>query len=143
MSDWMSPTDQVTLHFSVNDCLMLHKWNRLATEKDGADLDKLTTLCEKLEEVRTLLNCPMNVHSMFRSTAYNLAQGILPPTGLDVHALNLACDFDCGSNLTIQEVKDILEPQLDSLGIRMERGTTTWVHVDLHDVGPSGRYFTP
>jgi hypothetical protein len=143
MPDWTSPTDQVTDHFTVNDCLILHEWNRLATETDGADFDKLTTLCQTLEQVRQLLGCPMNVHCMFRSTAYNLAQNILPPTGLDVHAMNLAVDFDCGHVLSIQEVKDKLEPELDDLGIRMERGTTTWVHVDLHAVGPSGRYFTP
>lgn len=143
MIDWTSGNSAVTDHFSVNDCLMLHEWNRLATETDGANFDKLTALCQVLEQVRSVLGCPMNVHCMFRSTAYNLAQNILPPTGLDVHAMNLACDFDCGDALTIQEVKDTLEPQLDSLGIRMERGTTTWVHLDLHGVGPSGRYFTP
>jgi hypothetical protein len=141
MADWTNPSDQVTEHFTVNDCLMLHSWNRLATEADGADFDKLTTLCQKLEDVRTALNCPMSIHCIFRSTAYNLEQNILPPTGLDVHAMNLAADFDCNGHLTIQEVKDILEPLLDQLEIRMEFATTTWVHVDLHSVGPSGRYF--
>jgi len=143
MADWTNPQDQVTPHFTVNDCLMLHEWNRLATEADGADFDKITALCQVLEQVRSALGVPMNVHCIFRSTAYNLAQNILPPTGLDVHAMNLACDFDCGSALSIQQVKDALEPLLDQLGIRMERGTATWVHVDLHAVGPSGRYFTP
>jgi len=80
---------------------------------------------------------------MFRSPQYNIEQKILLPTGMDVHAMNLACDFDASPNLTIQQVKDILEPQLETLGIRMERGTTTWVHVDLRQPGPSGRYFTP
>jgi len=139
--DWTNGSEQVTEHFTVNDCLMLHEWNRLATEADGANFDYLAALCQKLEEVRTALGCPMNVHCMFRSTAYNLEQHILPPTGLDVHAMNLACDFDCGTALSIQAVKDTLEPLLDQLGIRMEFGTTTWVHVDLHSVGPSGRYF--
>lgn len=143
MPDWTNASDSVTEHFTVGDCLTLHSWNRLATEDDGADFDKLTTLCEKLEEVRDALDCPMKVHCIFRSTAYNQEQKILMPTGLDVHAMNLACDFDCGSELSIQEVKDKLEPLLDQLEIRMERGTTTWVHLDLHAVGPSGRYFTP
>jgi hypothetical protein len=141
--DWTNPSEQVTEHFTVGDALTLHSWNRLATEADGADFDKLTTLCQTLEQVRSALGSPMNVHCMFRSTAYNLEQNILPPTGLDVHAMNLACDFDCSPNLTIQEVKDTLEPLLEQLNIRMEMGTTTWVHCDLHSVGPSGRYFTP
>jgi hypothetical protein len=141
MADWTNKDDKVTPHFTVGDALMLHSWGRLATEADGADFDKLTTLCQKLEEVRDALGCPINIHCMFRSPQYNLAQNILPPTGMDVHAMNLACDFDCNGHLTIQEVKDKLRPLLDRLQIRMEYGTTTWVHVDLHSVGPSGRYF--
>jgi hypothetical protein len=141
MTDWTNPQDHVTEHFTVADALTLHNWGRLATAGDGADTDKLTALCQKLEDVRAALGCAMNVHCMFRSKAYNLEQGILPPTGADVHSFSEACDFDCGSNMTIQEVKDKLQPLLRELGIRMEFGTTTWVHVDLHGVGPSGRYF--
>jgi hypothetical protein len=143
MPDWTNPQDQVTDHFSVNDCLMLHNWNRLATEDDGADFDKLTALCQVLEQVRAILGVPMNVHCMFRSTQYNLEQNILPPTGLDVHAMCEAVDLDCNNNLTIQQVKDLLEPQLENLGLRMEKGTIGWIHLDVHSVGPSGRYFTP
>src|SRR5271165_5464138 len=91
--DFTNPDHKITEHFTVTDALMLHNWNRLARVEDGADYSKLTTLCQKLEEVRTQLGCPMNVHCMFRSPAYNLEQGILPPTGMDVHAMNLACDF--------------------------------------------------
>jgi hypothetical protein len=89
-----------------------------------------------------MLGVPINVHCMYRSPAYNLEQGILKPTGMDVHAMNMACDFDASPNLTIQQVKDILEPMLEQLGIRMERGTTTWCHIDLHPVG-NARYFNP
>jgi hypothetical protein len=141
--DWTNGSEQVTPHFTVNDCLMLHEWNRLATEADGADFDKLTALCQILEQVRSALGVPMSVHCIFRSTAYNLAQNILPPTGADVHSFCQAVDFDCNSNFTIQEVKDKLEPLLEQLNIRMEKGTTTWVHIDIHSIGPSGRYFTP
>jgi hypothetical protein len=136
--DWTNPKSQVTLHFTVNDCLMLHSWNRLATEADGADFDKLTSLCNKMEEIRTLLNCPINVHCCFRSQDYNTVQGIKPVA--DVHSMNLACDFDCNPNMSIQDIKDKLEPELENLGIRMEFGTQSWVHVDLHPVG-NARYF--
>jgi len=141
MINWTNKNDKITPHFTVKDALMLRSWGRLATEADGADFNKLITLCQKLEEIRSILGCPMNVHSMFRSAKYNLAHNIFPPTGMDVHAMSLACDFDCNGHLTIQEVKDKLLPLLDQLKIRMEYGTTTWVHVDLRSVGPSGRYF--
>jgi hypothetical protein len=136
MVDWTDGNSSVTEHFNVSDCLTLHNWNRLATEADGADFDKLTTLCQKMEQVRSVLGCPINIHCMFRSTAYNLEQNILPPTGLDVHAMNLAADLDANEHLTIQQVKDLLQPQLESLGIRMEDNghNASWVHLDLHPV---------
>lgn len=141
MINWTNGNEKVTEHFTVNDCLMLHSWNRLATETDGADFNKLEILCNKLEEIRIILNCPMNIHSMFRSKEYNIEQGILLPTGNDVHARSEAADFDCNKNFTIQQIKDILEPKLESLEIRMEFGTTNWVHLDLRSPGPSGWYF--
>jgi hypothetical protein len=141
--DWTNASENVTEHFTVGDCLTLHAWGRLGTEADGADFDKLLASCQVLEQVREVLGCAMNIHCVFRSTAYNLAQNILPPTGRDVHSMCIAADFDCGNSLSIQEVKDKLEPILDQLGIRMEKGTTNWIHVDTHSVGPSGRYFTP
>lgn len=138
--DWTKGNSQVTEHFTVNDCLMLHSWNRLATEADGANLDTLQNLCQVLETIRDSLNCPMNVHCIFRSQDYNKSQGIRPVG--DVHSMSMACDFDCNDTMTIQQVKDILEPLLEQLGIRMEQGTSTWVHVDIHPVGHA-RYFLP
>jgi hypothetical protein len=142
MIDWTDKTANVTEHFTVGDCLTLHNWNRLATESDGADVDKLTTLCQSLEQVRSILGCPINVHCMFRSKAYNLEQNILPPTGADVHSMSMAVDFDAGSAMTIDQVKNLLGPWLAKLNLRMEFGTTTWVHIDNHPVGNS-RYFHP
>lgn len=136
--DWTNPAAQVTEHFTVSDCLMLHSWNRLATEADGADFDKLVALCSKMEEIRTILGCPINVHCMLRSQAYNQAQGIKPVA--DMHSMNLACDFDCGDAHSIDEAHSILEPQLEQLGVRMEKNTATWIHIDLHPV-VNARYF--
>jgi len=138
--DWTDPKANVTEHFTVNDCLMLHNWNRLATEADGANFNSLIILCDKMEEVRSTLECPINVHCTFRSQDYNKEQGIKPD---DVHSMNVAMDFDCSPNLSIQDIKDKLEPLLESLNIRMELGTTSWIHLDVRAPGPSGRYFTP
>jgi hypothetical protein len=144
MIDWNNGDSSVTPHFTVNDCLMLHNWNRLATENDGADLNKLVALCQVLEQVRDALGVPMNIHCIFRSTAYNLAQNILPPSGLDVHAMCLAADFDAGPHLTTDQVKAILMPMLEDLGIRMENNGAgaSWVHIDIHPV-IHNRFFTP
>ena len=138
MIDWTDSNCQVSEHFTVGDALTLHSWNRLATVTDGADFQKLEALCQKMEQIRSILGCPINVHCMFRSIDYNKALGIIPND--DVHAQSEACDFDCGKTLSIDDIHTKLLPLLESLGIRMERNTPTWVHVDLHPVVNS-RYF--
>lgn len=139
--DWTNSLSQITEHFTVGDCLTLHTWDRLANEQDGVtDEGKiaLISLCQKMEEIRILLGCSINVHCMFRSQDYN-AQ-VVKAIPNDVHAQFLACDFDCGTIHTIDEAHSILEPQLEALGIRMEQNTPTWIHIDLHPV-VHARYF--
>jgi hypothetical protein len=142
--DWTHPTGNLTLHFLVGDAITLHSWNRLANESDGLTDEgkaRLIVLCQKMEEVRAYLGCGMNVHCMFRSQEYN--KEVVKAIPNDVHAQFLAVDFDCGPHMTIQEVQFKMEPVLEKFGIRMERHTDTWVHLDLREPGPSGRYFTP
>lgn len=139
--DWTNASCNITDHFTVGDAITLHSWNRLANDQDGLDDDgknKLVILCQKMEEIRTLLNCPINVHCMFRSQDYN-AQ-VVKAIPNDVHAQFLACDFDCGEKYTIDEVHALLLPKLEELGIRMEQNTPTWIHADLHPV-VHARYF--
>ena len=72
-----------------------------------------------MEEIRKILGCSLNVHCMFRSQKYN--QEVVKAIPNDVHAQNLACDFDASPKYTIDQVHAILEPLLEQLGIRMER----------------------
>jgi Peptidase M15 len=139
--DWTDGNSSVSDHFSVSDCLTLHSWNRLATEEDGADFDKLTTLCQVLEQVRAILGAPMSVHCMFRSADYNIQIGANPT---DPHNRSMACDFDCNPKLTCDEVKNILMPHLESLNMRMEDNGNgaSWVHLDLCPV-LHNRFFKP
>ena len=140
--DWLSPDCKITEHFTVADACMLHSWNRLANETDGCNdamKAKLVVLCQKMEEIRTFLGCSMNVHCMFRSQQYN--QQVVKAIPNDVHAQGLAIDFDCNGTMTIDQLHAKLEPVLAQYGIRMERNTPTWCHLDLHPVG-NARYFT-
>lgn len=141
--NWSDPNQKISEHFTVKDCLMLHNWNRLATSADGADFQKLTILCEKMEQIRNILQCPINVHCAFRSVEYNNSQGIKPSA--DVHSFSQAMDWDANSKYTTDQIKEILKPYLDSLEIRMENNgpNAGWIHTDFHSVGPSGRFFNP
>ena len=69
MIDWNDEHCQVTEHFTVKDCLYLHAWGKLASINDQVYLHKLFALCQKLEEIHAILDCKLNVHSMFRSEA--------------------------------------------------------------------------
>jgi uncharacterized protein YcbK (DUF882 family) len=147
--DWTNASNQVTDHFTVGEMITLHAYNRLANESDGLNesmQNQLISLCQILEQVRDLLAVPMNVHCGFRSQGYNQDQGIKPVADVHSGAGNDSCaaiDFDCNPHLTIQEVKDKLEPVLEQLNLRMEKGTSAWIHLDTRAPGPSGRYFTP
>ena len=98
--------------------ITLHAWNRLANESDGLTeegKEKLIILCNKMEEIRELLSCPINVHCMYRSPEYN--KEIVKAIPNDVHASFQACDFDTNGHHTIEEAQAILEPKLEELGI--------------------------
>lgn len=140
--DWMSPDCKITEHFTVGDACTLHSWNRLANETDGFNdqmKSNMVVLCQKMEEIRAFLGCPMSVHCMFRSQDYNAK--VVKAIPNDVHAQGLAIDFDCNSTMTINELHAKLEPVLEQYGLRMEKNTATWCHLDLHPV-VHARYFS-
>src|SRR5208282_3288388 len=88
---WDDPLCSLTQNFLVGDAIPLPAWNRLANELDGLDDDgkaKLVVLCQKMEEIRKILGCSMNVHCMFRSQKYN--QEVVKAIPNDAHAQFLA-----------------------------------------------------
>jgi hypothetical protein len=140
--DWTKASTMLSDHFSVGEMIALHSWNRLATEEDGLTDDvkaNLLKLCEIMEKIRMILGCGINVHCGFRSVKYN--QEVLKSIPHDVHAAGMAIDFDCNQTMTIEQAKEKIRPHLEELNIRLEGGTTTWIHLDFHAVGPSGREF--
>jgi hypothetical protein len=140
--DWTTASSMITPHFSVGEMIALHAWNRLATEEDGLTEDvknNLVKLCNIMERVRTILGCSINTHCGFRSAKYN--QEVLKSIPHDVHSMGMAIDMDANQTMTIEQAKEKIRPHLEELNIRMEGGTTTWIHLDFHAVGPSGREF--
>lgn len=141
--DWTNPDEQVSKHFKVSEAITLHAWNRLAIDADGLTdeiKDAIVATCNKMDEIRDFLGCSMNAHCIFRSVEYN--EQVLKSLPHDVHSMGEAIDFDCNGTFTIDELHAKLEPVLEQYGIRMERGTTSWIHLDTRAPGPSGRYFT-
>lgn len=142
MINWSDPHYTVTDHFTVHDCIWLPHWGRLANESDGLDIsmkDQILQTAEMAEEIRAIFNCPMLVTSMFRPKIYSPLVG---GNEHDVHTKGLAIDFTTHPHLTIESAKNLLRPHLAALDIRMEKGTSNWIHIDRREVGPSGREFT-
>lgn len=140
--NWTDSTRKLSRHFTVGEAITLHSWNRLATEEDGLTADvkvELVKLCGIMDEIRDIIGFPMNVHCMFRSVKYN--EEVLHSLPKDVHSRGCAIDFDCGPHLTIEQTKAIVRPLLEKYKLRLEGGTTSWLHMDTKAVGPSGREF--
>lgn len=140
--DWTNPACAVSDHFSVKDCIWLGHLGRLANELDGLDSrlkERLIETCEMAENIRSVLDRPLRVTSMYRPPEYSVSVG---GSEHDVHTRGIAIDF-YPIGMEIAEAKKILRPHLASLGIRMERGTDVWIHIDSHEPGPSGREFVP
>lgn len=140
--NWSDPESQISEHFTVHEALFLPTWGRLATEADGLTdeiKNNLVNLCFIMEKVRILIGFPINVHCMYRPSTYSkLVGGSLT----DVHTQGMAIDYDCNPNLSCDQVKAILIPQLKALNIRMENNGSgaLWIHNDIHSVG-NARYF--
>ena len=142
MADWSDPSNQVSTYFKVKEALFLPSWGRMAQDSDGLNDDiraNLEALCAKLDVIRAFLACPISVTSMYRPGPYSVLVG---GSSTDVHTHGLAVDFHCDADMTIEDIKNLLLPKLEEFGIRMEQGTTTWVHIDIAPV-KNARYFLP
>lgn len=151
MIDWTNPTDKVSNHFTVKECLWLPKWNRMTTEADGLTETvkiNLVTLCYKLDAVRDYFGASVNVHCTFRPELYN---ALVKGAKNSAHLFGMAMDFDV-SGLSCKDAQNkiLLDKKLEEWEMRMEdntKGNTvppTWIHLDLRSVLPGhNRFFIP
>lgn len=151
MINWSNPTDKVSDHFTVKECLFLPKWNRLATESDGltdAIKTNLINTCDAMDTVRDYFGASINTHCMFRPELYNI---LVKGAKSSAHLFGQACDFDV-SGKTCKEVQDkiLADKKLEIWLMRMEDNTKdntilpTWIHLDLRTPLPGHpRFFKP
>lgn len=143
MVDWNNPASPVSTWFTVRECLFLPHWGRLATEADGVDdavKNSLFALCQKMDHLREFFKVPIIVHCMYRPPEYSKLVG---GTETDVHTKGEAIDFNV-DGILCDDARTLIEPSLEAMVIRMEKNEgAAWIHIDIHGVGPSGRYFNP
>ena len=123
----------ISEHFSLEELSFSETAARLGLDNTPgpAVIANLSRLAAALEQVRgRLRNCPMVVHSGYRSAAVNHAVGGVLSSA---HCLGLACDFVCPSFGTPGEVaRAIASSEINYDQLILEYG---WVHVSVAEDG--------
>lgn len=128
-----------TTHFKWKEFLWLPRW-KIHALPDEETYFNLVTTAKKMQDIRDILQAPINITSAYRPVEYNVLIG---GAKRSAHILGLASDFQV-RDYSAKEVRDILLPWLDKLDIRMEDHQGNWTHIDLMPVGPKGkRFFKP
>ena len=77
--NWEDPDAKCSQFFTVREVILLHKWDRLATEADGLTLnvkrDLVSFLSSVMDPLREYFGKPIRVHCCYRPKAYNLEIG--------------------------------------------------------------------
>ena len=147
-TDWTNLDSLVSPHFTVRELTYLPSWQvcHIPTESEK---NNLTALANKMEELRSFLALPINVHCAIRPILNNVNSGrngqdyntFVGGAPKSAHIVGLALDWDCGQDC--DETRYVLNPQLENFNIRMENNPkSNWVHIDLMPPNPN-RFFIP
>lgn len=105
---------------------------------NSEQVKNIEIVAKKLQFVKDFYKKEIFVTSWLRNEAYNSIIGGKPNSH---HIRGMAVDFYVDM-VSCQQVQKDFEPKLEELNIRMERGTKSWVHIDIGPVVNS-RYFWP
>lgn len=147
----MNLQDKVSTYFKWAECLWLPSWGAYHYPSEQEQLN-IMLHAEHMDTVRNILGLPIKIHCWLRPVLNNSNSSF---DGQDYnefvhgaknsrHKVGLACDFDVEGK-TCDEVREILEPKLPDLGMRMEKNPgSLWVHLDTGAPPPGGSwYFLP
>lgn len=139
LMDWSNPNVIVSRFFKVSELIYLPTWGRLADANDGLDErvkgELLRFARVSMDVVREFLGMPVIVHCWYRPRLYNF----LPSINGATHSPHMvegpwsACDFHVEGYETAAaclEIREILAPNLEMWGLRMEKIDGDWIHLD-------------
>jgi len=128
-------------NFFWHEALYLPQWDVWVWPNTVKTKENIESTAKKMELIRAHLGVPLRVTSWFRPERYN--RNVVFGAQYSAHVEGLACDF-VPVGMEVKEAKENLKPKLREFGIRMESNLDgNWLHIDLREPGPSGRYFTP
>lgn len=124
--------------FSWREALYLPRWDVCAVPSPEQTFWIMRT-AHCLMLVQQYFNRPIKVNSWLRPPRYN---SIVGGAANSPHIEGKAVDFVV-EGISSDKVRERLRTELDLLGVRVQNHKfgTSWVHLDLREPGPSGRYF--
>lgn len=124
--------------FSWRDALYLSRWDICAVPTPEQAF-WIMRVAHTMMLVSQYFNKPIKVNSWLRPTRYNsLVGGATNSPHLEGKAIDFVIEgVDCDA------VRSRLKSELDLIQARVQnhKPGTSWVHLDLREPGPSGRYF--
>jgi uncharacterized protein YcbK (DUF882 family) len=129
------------MNFKWKDALFQPQWGVyiFPTQEQS---DNIFRTAMKLETIKKALEGRKIITlNWLRSPKYNeLVKGSKRSAHLDGLAVDFVVD-----QMHPQQTRLALIPLLEKINIRMEKlgPNDNWIHIDLKEPGPSGRYFTP
>jgi hypothetical protein len=132
-------------YFRWFDALWLPKWEVYVVPTE-VQAQRIIRIAKKADFVVGQLGSkPLTITSWLRPKNYNqwAAPHGVGGAQYSVHMDGGAIDFK-HPLMTSDECREILAPELERLGLRMEKlPGSSWVHIDDKEPGPGGRYFLP
>lgn len=150
--DWNDKKAKISPNFTVHEALWLPSWGVYHTPNDQ-EKENILKMAAKMEQVREFLgdksiniNCwirPLSVNcdnKRYWGKNYNRMVG---GAEASAHINGNAVDFTV-SSITCDEVRHLLQDQLELLNLRMEKKPgSLWVHVGNDWEPRKTRYFIP
>lgn len=149
--DWSDKRSKISKYFTVREACWLPSWGILH-RPNAVEKQKILEIAAKMDLIRELLGKAIAVHCWIRPNSVNHPGSVFHKKDYNGkvngayasgHISGGAVDWSCSMNC--DDVRLLLEPKLEELGIRMEAAPgTNWIHVDTKPVIKNGsRYFRP
>lgn len=135
----MNLTDKINnTCFTWGKACYQHRWgfHVWPTEDQIKNIEKVASVLQKIKDYYP--KNEMFITSWLRCKQYN---DFIKGAPASKHSLGMAVDFYI-AGVSCEDIRKLLEPKLEELNIRMERGPRSWVHIDIAPVMTS-RYFHP
>jgi hypothetical protein len=150
--NWNDLEAPVSKYFKVKEALYLPKFNIYHTPSPE-EMYNIWFLSSKLDKVHEFIGRKMAVHCWIRPVSINCPgdthhrmnyNQLVGGAQNSAHIYGNACDFNFEGKAAAEECQEmrlLLVPELERLGLRMENKEGAWLHMDRNKVPSGGNYY--